>query len=130
QTYLQKTCAEADLPCNEGGATRGAALLAVPVGEVRAFFRDAFDVGRLVAHHAVVVGADVPVTDVIAPEDEDVGFGTRGMPRRGEEDTKHKTGNCCCNPKHGSLPRLSPESYGPKEVVDIAPWGRGLLTQR
>ena len=52
----------------------GAGLLAVVVGEQRAFLRDTVNVGRLVAHHALVVGADVPVADVIAPDDEDIGF--------------------------------------------------------
>ena len=59
-----------DLNSNYGGAT----LLAVPIRKERAFLRESVDVRRLVAHHALVVGADVPITDVIAPEDKDVGF--------------------------------------------------------
>ena len=47
-------------------------LLAVIVGEQRALVGDAVDVGRAVAHHAAVVGADVPVADVVAHDDEDV----------------------------------------------------------
>jgi hypothetical protein len=35
---------------------------------------DAVDVGRLVAHHAIVIGADIPVAYVIALDDEDIGF--------------------------------------------------------
>ena len=57
---------------DEGRAAGGAALLRVVVGEAEAFGGDAVDVGRAVAHHAAVVEADVPGTDVVAPDDEDV----------------------------------------------------------
>ena len=57
---------------DEARAAGCAALLAVPVGEGRPFLCDAVDVGRLVAHHAFAVVADVPVADVVAPNDEDV----------------------------------------------------------
>jgi hypothetical protein len=33
---------------------------------------DTINVGRPVTHHALVVGGDVPVADVIAPDDENV----------------------------------------------------------
>ena len=49
-----------------------AGLLAVVVGKDRAFIGDAVDVGCAVSHHAAVVGADVPVADVIRHDDEDV----------------------------------------------------------
>ena len=62
------------LPENERGAAGRAALLRVGVGEQRPFLRHAIDVGRLVAHHAEVVGADVVSADVVAPDDEDVGL--------------------------------------------------------
>ena len=45
--------AERVLAGDEGGASGGAALLAVVVGEGDAFVGDAVDVRRLVAHHAV-----------------------------------------------------------------------------
>ena len=57
---------------DEGGTAGGAALLGVEVGEQRAFLGEAIDVGRLVAHHTEVVGADVVDADVVAPDDEDV----------------------------------------------------------
>ena len=60
------------LPRDEGGAARRAALLAVVVGESDALPCESVDVGRLVAHHPLVVRADVPVADVVAPEYEDV----------------------------------------------------------
>jgi hypothetical protein len=45
----------------------GATPLALPIGEGRPLFRDAIDVGRLVAHHALAVVADVPIADFVAP---------------------------------------------------------------
>ena len=44
----------------------------VQVGEERTLTRDPVDVGRLVAHLAQVVGADIPEPDVIAPDDQDI----------------------------------------------------------
>src|SRR5271167_5207060 len=59
---------------DEARAAGCAALLAIPVGEGCSFLRDAIDVGRLIAHHASTVMADVPIADVVAPDDEDVRF--------------------------------------------------------
>ena len=64
---MREAGAESGLTGDEARPAGGAALLAIPVGKQRAFFRDAIDVGRFVAHHALVVGADVPIADVIAP---------------------------------------------------------------
>ena len=72
QADLGEAGADRRLAGDEGGAAGGAALLAVPVGEQRALLGDAVDVGRAVAHHAAVVGADIELADVIAPDDEDV----------------------------------------------------------
>ena len=47
------------LPGDEGRAARRAGLLAVAIGEHHAFLGDAVDVGRLVAHQAVRVAAQV-----------------------------------------------------------------------
>jgi len=71
---LEQAGAEAALAGDEARAAGGAALLSVLVGKQCPLFSDAVNVRRLVAHHALVVGADVPVADVIAPDDEDVGF--------------------------------------------------------
>ena len=57
-----------DERCASGGAT----LLAVPVGEQRAFLGDAVDVGRAVAHDAQIVGADIEPADVVGHDHEDV----------------------------------------------------------
>ena len=89
QADLGEAGADGRLPGDEGGAAGGAALLAVPVGEQRTFLGDAVDVGRLVAHHAHVVGADVELADVVTPDDEDVRL-LRGDRRSGE----HEAGDC------------------------------------
>ena len=112
QADLEQAGAEWRLPGDEGRAAGGAALLAVPVGKHRAFLGDAVDVRRLVAHHAVIVGADVPPADVVAPDDEDVGLpaarcrGRRGLGlhRRGRR-SRHQTGSreCrCSREKHAA----------------------------
>ena len=59
---------------DERGAAGGAGLLAVIVGEENTLVGDAVDVGRLVAHHAAVVVADVLGADVITPDDQDIGL--------------------------------------------------------
>ena len=56
----------------------GAGLLAVAVREYHAFVGETVDVGRSVAHQAVVYAAQVRLPDIVAPDDEDVrlvGFG-------------------------------------------------------
>src|SRR5262249_2196535 len=68
----QQPGAERRLSKDKGGATCGAGILGVDVGEKRALIRDAVDVWCLVTHHATAVGTDVPKTDVVAPDDDDV----------------------------------------------------------
>ncbi len=87
---------------NERGAAGGAALLRVGVGEERAFFGDAVNVGRLIAHDAVVVSADVVNADVIAPKDDDIRFlaaflqiGGHFYVVRLERFALCRTGACC-----------------------------------
>ena len=72
QSDFQESCAQRTLSGDERGAAGGAGLLAVIVGEDRALVGDAVDVGRAITHLAAVVGADVPVADVVAHDDEDV----------------------------------------------------------
>src|SRR5215204_1204358 len=59
---------------DERGPASRTGLLAVVVGEDRALVGDAVEVGRAIAHLAAVVGADVPVADVVAHDDDDVGL--------------------------------------------------------
>ena len=58
----------------EGVAPRGAALLGVVVHEHRALLADAVDVRRFADHQAAVVDARLHPADVIAHDEEDVGF--------------------------------------------------------
>ena len=67
-------------------ARAGAEGIAISLcsGEERAFLGDAVDVGGAIAHHAAIVGADVPVADVVGHDDEDVGLGRgAGLLREG-----------------------------------------------
>ena len=92
QPDLQQPGAQRRLSGDEGGAARGAGLLAVVVGEDSALVGDAIDVGRAIAHHAAVVGADVPVADVVAHDDDDVRLlrGLRaGRPSRRSRERGH-----------------------------------------
>jgi hypothetical protein len=77
QADLQQAGANGRLAGDEGRAPCRAGLLAIIVGEDRAFAGDAVDIGRPVAHHPAVVGADVPEANVIAHDDENVGSGRR-----------------------------------------------------
>ncbi len=92
EPHLAEAGAEHALARDEGRAPRGAALLAVVVGEDHALVGDAVDVGRLVAHQAEGVGADVRLPDVVAPDHQDVGFvGAEGGDRQEEaDDSGHK----------------------------------------
>ena len=80
---LGEAGADGVLAGDEGGASRGAALLGVVVGEGHALVGHAVDVGRAVAHLPAAVVADVPPAHVVAPENEDVrlaGLGHRSVP--------------------------------------------------
>ena len=54
----------------------------------RAFPCDAVNIGRLIAHHPVVVAARIEPADVITPDDEDIGF-VLGM-SYGKSQTQHE----------------------------------------
>src|SRR5262245_21188162 len=69
--------ADRRLSRDESGPPSGATLLAVEIGEVRAFPGDAVDVGRLVAHDAQIVAAEVKPTDVVGHNKEDIGLRAR-----------------------------------------------------
>src|SRR5271170_3083557 len=62
---LGQTSADWRLPGDEGGATGSAALLSVEVGKHRPFLGDAIEVGRAVAHDAVVVAAEIEPADIV-----------------------------------------------------------------
>ncbi|MNP03154.1 hypothetical protein D3C76_950290 [compost metagenome] len=59
---------------DEGGAAGGAAVFTVVVGEHHAFPGQTIDVRRRVTEHAVAIGADVGLADVVAVDHQDIGF--------------------------------------------------------
>jgi hypothetical protein len=69
---LRKAGAQRALAGDERRPPRRAALLGVIVGEHHAFFGDAIDIRRLVAHQAKRIGADIGLADIVAEDDEDV----------------------------------------------------------
>ena len=81
------------LPRDERSASGGATGLAVVVGENRASFGQAIDVRRA-SHHAVRVSADIPHTDIVAPDDEDVGFLLFCALRQSEDTQCQSEGQC------------------------------------
>jgi len=92
---LGEARADRVLPRDETGAASGAALLGIVVGEGDAFLGDAVDVGRLVAHQAHAEMADVGDADIIAPQDQDVGFlGHGGFLRSHKGPTSVAAGSC------------------------------------
>ena len=60
-------------------ATRRAARFGVIVGEQHAVLGHLVEVGRRAGHHAAAVSADIPHTNVIAHDEQDVGFFIRGV---------------------------------------------------
>ena len=110
KTYLRQARPDRGLTGDERRTAGGAALLAVPIGEDSAFTPDAVDVGRSIAHHAEVVGADVELPDVVTPDDEDVGLARGLLPRvglgagrgdRGEEHGDHDGDDGARQAAHG-----------------------------
>ena len=114
QADLEHAGAEADLAGNEACPTGGAALLPVPVGEHRAFLRDAIDVRRLVAHHAQVVGADVPVPDVISPDESECSASLRPWPCLLHDDLEYVRRPC-------RRTRMTPRIRRPQHAVTVVP---------
>ena len=55
----------------------GAALLRIVIGKAHTLLGNAVDVRVLVTHHAAGVVANVPRTDVVAPDHENVGRGPK-----------------------------------------------------
>jgi len=71
---FQQAGTEGCLSEDERGTPCRAGLLRVVVGEQRAFLGDAVDVRRASAHHAAMVGADIPDAHVVGHDDDNVGF--------------------------------------------------------
>ena len=60
------------LPCDVGGAAGRAGLFSIVVGEHHAFLGDAVDVRRAITHQSEGIGRDVRLTDIVAPDHQNV----------------------------------------------------------
>ena len=58
-------------------------MLGVIIGEDHAFFGDSVDIRGAIAHQAHGVGTDIGLTDIIAPDDQDIGLFVLGIGRYG-----------------------------------------------
>src|ERR1700739_2267208 len=74
QAHLGQAGAVRVLASDERRPPRGATLLRVIVGEQHPFGGDAVDVGGPVSHQPVAVATEVALTDVVAPDDQDIRF--------------------------------------------------------
>src|SRR6516165_9744745 len=61
---------------DERCAPGSAALLGVVIGETQSLLGDAVDIGCLVAHQPVRITTEVSHADIVAPDHDDVWFGT------------------------------------------------------
>ena len=74
QAHLGETGAIHALAGDEGGTASRAALLGVVMDELGAFLGHPVDVRGLIPHQAVAIAAEIALADVIAPENQNVGF--------------------------------------------------------
>ena len=80
--YFTQAGTKHTLAGDKGGAAGGTALFGIIVGKNDAFVGDAVDVRRPVTHHPFRISADIGLANVVAPDNDDVGFGVRRL--RGE----------------------------------------------
>ena len=90
----QETGPERMLTKDERRTASGTGLLCIRVSEHASFSCQAVNVGRLIAHHAMVVGADVEHAHIIAPDDKDVRFVCLLCNGRGSAYSGHRD-SCC-----------------------------------
>lgn len=98
--HLAQAGAKNALPQGESGAASRATLLAVGIGEKNPFCGDAVDVGGPVPHHPAAVTGEIPDSDVVSEDHEDIRLLVVSLGR------------------HGISPRLSPRDI---EGEDDAP---------
>src|SRR5215469_1508079 len=70
QSDLGQSSANRRLTCDECSSPRRAALLPIPVGKEHSFLCETVDVGRFITHDPMVIGAHIPPTDVVAPDNQ------------------------------------------------------------
>ena len=120
QADLGQAGADRRLAGDEGRAAGSAALLAVPVGEDRAFLADAVDIGRAVAHDAHVVGADIEPADVVAHDEQDVRLAAGGRRRLRLRRALSGALGCMCG-------RRREGRSAEQNIAAVGEWG-GLLS--
>src|SRR5215510_43195 len=123
QSNLAQTRAEYALAHNERRAAGGTALLGVVVGENHTLVRDAVDVRGAVSHHALRVGADVRLADVVPPHDKYI-----RLPRSLFCHWALLHLGSCCNPVPGRRTQLLVTSC-PGAWHAIVPLGPGIVPQ-
>ena len=74
QADFQQPGAKRRLPGDERRPPRRAGLLSVVISETRALARESIDIRRAAAHHALVVGTDIPDAYVVGHDHDDVRF--------------------------------------------------------
>src|SRR5262249_38507035 len=95
QTYFGQACSDWRLSRDEGCAARGATLLAIPARKHCAFLADPIDIRRPISHIAAVIDARVIPPNIVAENDEDVGFlRLREGIGRGEDQCQEQTSYC------------------------------------
>lgn len=72
QPYFQQTGAERALAGDKGGSTSGATIFTVGIGEQDAIVGNRVDFGRPLAHHSVVISADIEPANIVAPNNQNV----------------------------------------------------------
>ena len=66
-------------------------MLPVIVGEQNTFVGDTIDIGCFVTHQTTGVGTDVTLTDIVAPDHQNIGLVSLRDARHGKAD--HQQGN-------------------------------------
>ncbi len=59
---------------DKGRTACGGALLRVVGGKLSPFRRDAVNIRGFIPHHSLVIGTEIPVTNIIAKDHHDIGF--------------------------------------------------------
>src|SRR5215468_3783440 len=115
----------------EGVAAGRAALLGVIVREERAFIADAIDVRRLADHQPAMVDARLIEADVVAHDEEDIGFlpllgGSRNARHCRGGTHYDKSAPDCSEHAHGCLSSMSAAEARAAAVAHLHPTDRVL----
>ena len=89
ETHFGQTRADWRLSGNKSSATSCTTLLTIPVSKQRALLGDAVDIWGFVAHHPHVVSADIELTNIITPQNQDIRFFLSHCLRRHQCASRH-----------------------------------------